>query len=377
MSEFAIPRYNYAAQFPGLADEVVPRIAALLERGDYIRGPEVGEFEARFADFLNVRSVVGVNSGTDALILALEALGVGPGDEVIMVANTWHSTALAAVRVGARPVLVDCTDSGHLLDLDQVESAVTPATKALIAVHLFGRTADMDRARQLCRAHGLHLVEDCAQAVGARWAGERVGGLGDAGCWSFAPAKNLAAAGDAGAVSTNDAELAERIRLLGHFGQPAQNEHLLLGHNSRLDTLQAILLLHKLPLVDAWNAERVRVADAYRTGLAGLPIRFQDAGKPGEHVQHLFQIRVAAGVRDPLLAALRERGVDAVVRYPVPLHLQPAFGYLGYGEGAFPVAEALARETLCLPIRPDLAPADADYVCRTIREHLIDAGATH
>jgi dTDP-4-amino-4,6-dideoxygalactose transaminase len=363
---FKVPKYNYTAQFPALHDELLPAIENLVTAGSYVRGSQVTDFECRLAGFLGVKRVVGVNSGTDALILALKALDIGPGDEVITVANTWHSTALAIVRVGAKPVLVDCEEESYLIDLDAAGNAITSATKAVIVVHLYGQCVDMDSALALCEGNGLHLIEDCAQAIGARWAGNRVGSLGNVGCWSFAPAKNLSAAGDAGAVSTNDKELAEKVSLLGNFGQQRQNDHVLLGYNSRLDSIQALILDHKLRHVDTWNAARVRIAQVYRSALRHLPVRFQSGARPGGHVYHLFQIRVAAAHRDLLLEYLISQGIDAVVRYPVPLHMQRAFRYLGIHPGSFPVAEALSRETLCLPIRPDLSEDEIGYVTQAV-----------
>jgi dTDP-4-amino-4,6-dideoxygalactose transaminase len=363
---YKVPKYNYAAQFSGLREELLPAIENLLTEGGYVRGPQVGDFECRLAGFIGTRHVVGVNSGTDALTLALKALDIGPGDEVITVANTWHSTALAIERLGAKAVLVDCEEETYLIGLDAAERAITPATRAVIVVHLYGQSVDMDKARSLCKANDLYLIEDCAQAIGARWGASRVGSLGDVGCWSFAPAKNLAAAGDAGAVSTDDEALAERVSLLGNFGQPRQNEHVLLGYNSRLDSIQAIVLAHKLNHVDRWNAERVRIARSYRSALQHLPVRFQGGAYPGGHVYHLFQVRVAAEQRDSMVEYLRNQGIDAVVRYPVPLHLQPAFRHLLIQPGSFPVAEALSRETLCLPIRPDLSDNEVEYVTQAV-----------
>ncbi|GGO96030.1 UDP-2-acetamido-2-deoxy-alpha-D-ribo-hexopyranos-3-ulose 3-aminotransferase [Wenjunlia tyrosinilytica] len=341
----------------------MPAIEALLSGGDYILGEAVSDFEAGLADYLGVEHCVGVNSGTDALILTLEALGVGPGYEVVTVVNSFHASALAIARVGAKPVFVDCRPEDFLMDLDQLEAAISARTRAVILVHLFGRAADVTRAARICAEAGIALVEDCAQAIGARWDGKRVGSVSAAGCWSFAPSKNLAAAGDAGAVSTSYREIAERLGLLRHFGQRVQNEHSVKGHNSRLDSIQALVLRHKLGRLEAWNERRVALAGEYQERLAGLPLGFQDPGGPGGHVYHLFQVRTESSeVRDALLSHLLGDGIDAVVRYPFPLHQQPALPHRP-AVGAFPVAEALARETLALPIRPDLAPSELQYVC--------------
>nr|WP_202512696.1 DegT/DnrJ/EryC1/StrS family aminotransferase [Streptomyces sp. SID3343] len=340
---------------------MIPRIGDLLREGNYILGEPVTRFETDFADFLGARFAVGLNSGTDALILAMDALGIGPGDEVITVANSFHATAMSVVRVGATPVLVDCDPDTHLIDLDAAAAAVTDRTKALLVVHLFGQAVNMRAARALADRHDLLLIEDCAQAVGAYSGDRRVGSDSDAGCWSFAPSKNLAAAGDAGAVSLRAEETTQRLRLLRHFGQVAQNEHHVLGYNSRLDTMQALVLAHKLPHVDAWSRRRVAIAEAYRARLGSLPIRFQAGAGDREHVYHLFQVQTP--LRDDLLAHLRADGTDAVVRYPVPMHLQPAFADLKLAAGELPVVERLARETLCLPLFPSMTDAQIDHVC--------------
>lgn len=369
MSAYKITKYNYVTQFPALSDQLLPEIERLLLDGRYVLGPATEEFERAFSAFLGGPNVIGVNSGTDALLIALDAAGISRGDEVITVANTFYATALAPSRLGAVPVFVDCRDDDFLIDLDQVAAAISTRTRAVIIVHLFGLAVDVGRASQICSASGIALFEDCAQAIGARSGDHRVGTQSAAACWSFSPAKNLAAAGDAGAISTFGSKLADKARLLRHFGQPAQNQHDILGYNSRLDALQALVLSHKLPIVDDWNRARRAIAERYRTDLAGLPLRFQEGGGPDSHVYHLFQVRTESRrVRDALLAHLHSRSIDAVVRYPVPLHLQPAFSTLGYRPGQFPIAEALAAQTLCLPIRPDLTDSEMCYICEAVRE---------
>jgi dTDP-4-amino-4,6-dideoxygalactose transaminase len=365
---FKVSRYDYSAQFSDCGQTLLPGIRRVLANGGYILGPAVSEFENELARFLGGDiQVSSVNSGTDALILALEALGIGPGDEVITVANTFHGTALAIRRVGATPVLVDCRPDTYLMDLQQVEASITERTRAVLPVHLYGQAVNMDLVQGLASNHGLLVIEDCAQAIGARSNGTHVGTISDAGCWSFGPAKNLAAAGDGGAITVRDPALSRRLRLLRHFGQEQQNEHELLGHNSRLDTIQAMVLLHKLPHLTRWNSRRVEVAASYRDALRDLPLQFQEGARAGEHVYHLFQVRTQDGERrDGLLRHLREAGVDAVVRYPSPLHLQPAFRDLGYQNGRFPVSEALANETLCLPLHPSLLQDSVDYVSEQV-----------
>ena len=360
---FKVPRYDYPAQF-SCEHDLLAAIRSLLLDGGYILGPQVTAFEEEFARYIGGgTAVVGVNSGTDALVLALDALGVGPGDVVITAANTFHGTALAIRRVGATPALVDCDPRTYLMDIGQLSSCLTERTRAVLPVHLYGQALDMTQLRQIADARGLLLVEDCAQAVGARSGGASVGTLGDAGCWSFAPSKNLAAAGDGGAVTVRDHALADRLRLLRHFGQHQQNEHELPGYNSRLDAIQALVLSHKLPRLDEWNASRLAIAARYREALAGLPLSFQEGARSGEHVYHLFQVRTGSRQeRDRILSFLRESSVDAVIRYPHPIHLQNAFRDLGYQPGQFPVAEALAAETLCLPLFPSMDLSSVDYV---------------
>ncbi|MEU5695794.1 DegT/DnrJ/EryC1/StrS family aminotransferase [Actinosynnema sp. NPDC020468] len=365
MTGYRVPRYDYPAQLPDLDGVLLPAIRDTLLRGDFVLGPAVARFEEAFAGYLGAGHAVGVNSGTDALILALDALGIGAGDEVITVANTFHATAQAIDRVGATPVVVDCREDDYLIDLAQVEAAVTGNTRAVVVVHLFGQAVDMARVNALAARHGLVVLEDCAQAVGARSGAHRVGTTSAAGCWSFAPSKNLAAAGDAGAITLADDDVADRLRLLRHFGQREQNEHGLLGYNSRLDTVQALVLEHKLPLLDRWNEQRVAIAETYYRELAGLPVSFQAGAGPGEHVYHLFQLRTDR--RDALLAHLRAAGVDAVVRYPHPVHLQEAFAALRHKPGDFPVAEDLAATTLCLPLFPSLTDEQVDLVCASVK----------
>jgi dTDP-4-amino-4,6-dideoxygalactose transaminase len=302
-----------------------------------------------------------VNSGTDALTIALMALGVGPGDEVITQANTFHATVAAIRLAGAAPVLVDADAGSFLIDEHQAASAVTSRTRAIIPVHLYGKPTPMRGLLGLAERTGIAIVEDGAQAHGARIDGRAVGTFGAIGCFSFHPSKNLAAAGDAGALVTDSDELHARIGPLRELGQRGQNNHVVLGLNSKIDAIQARVLSHKLPFLEAWNRARREIAGWYGERLASFPLSFQRTDHGEVHVFHLFQVRTAA--RDPLLEHLRARGVDAVVRYPTPIHLQPAFAGCGWRPGQFPVAERLARELLCLPIRPDLTRAEVDYVC--------------
>jgi dTDP-4-amino-4,6-dideoxygalactose transaminase len=355
-----VPRYNYIEQFGGQAESLGRRIGEMLLSGDYVLSREVAAFEQAFGEYLGAPHTLGVNSGTDALLLALMALEIGPGDEVITQANTFHATVAAIRLAGARPVLVDAIEDSFQIDASEIESQVTSRTRAILPVHLYGYPAPLDGILNWAGARGLDVIEDAAQAHGARVHGKRVGTLGRIGCFSFHPSKNLAAAGDAGAVVTRDAEVAERLAQLRALGQAGQNDHRRVGLNSKLDAIQAVVLTAKLPRLDAWNERRREVAAWYRERLRSFPLYFQTGEYLDECVFHLFQ--VGTDRRDALLTYLREHGVDAVVRYPVPIHLQPAFADQGWKAGQFPVAERLAKELLCLPIRPDMAVNEVDYV---------------
>lgn len=360
-----VGRYNYLAQFGDDADVLLCQLREMLLSGRYILSREVADFEKAFAAYLGAEHVCGVNSGTDAIALTLQALGLKAGDEVITQANTFNAT-VAAIRIaGATPVLVDAEENSFLMDVSQLPDAVTSRTRVLMPVHLYGKPVPMEALIVLARDRGIDIVEDAAQAHGAKINGKKVGTFGIASCFSFHPSKNLAAAGDAGAVATNNIQLARQFVLIRSLGQRAQNEHLVRGMNSKLDSLQAAVLLWKLPHLDKWNARRRAVAGWYRECLAGLPLSFQAEGYNEEHAYHLFTIRTDR--RDALLEHLLNAGVDAVVRYPTPIHLQPAFADCGWRPGQFPVAERLAKELVCLPIRPDMQHDEVNYVGVCIR----------
>lgn len=337
----------------------------LIETGKTVLGEKVEQFEQDFAAYVGTRFCRGVNSGLDALILSLRALEIGAGDEVITQANTFHATALAICAVGATPVLVDVDPATFQIDPAQLEQALSPATKAILPVHLYGQAAPMDEVMQLARSASLFVVEDAAQSHGATIRGRRVGSFGDMACFSFHPSKNLAAAGDAGAVCMGTASLDERVRALRWMGQQQQNVHQYLGMNSKLDALQALILSAKLPFLDAANQRRRETASIYRQRLRDLPVTFQQTLPEHESVYHLFQVRTER--RDALLAHLIAHGVEAVVRYPTPIHLQPAFARFGWDTGDFPVAERLATELLCLPLRPDMTEEEIEWVITCVR----------
>jgi len=360
----SVKRYDYAAQFGQEIEPLISDIRRMLLEGHYILSEEVCGFESKFAKFLGVKHARGVNTGTDALVIALMALAIGPGDEVITQANTFHATVAAIRLAGARPVLVDADEDSFLIREPELEAAVGPATRAVIPVHLYGKPTPMDRLLKLAQSRGFHLIEDAAQAHGARMGGRAVGSFGVIGTFSFHPSKNLSAAGDGGAVVTSSDALDHAICLRRGLGQDGQNNHVVLGLNSKLDSLQARILSCKLEKLDDWNKRRRVVARWYRERLADLPLGFQSTDPSEEHVYHLFQVRT--GARDRLLAHLVARGIDAVVRYPTPIHLQPAFRDCGWRVGQFPVAERLAKELLCLPIRPDMPQSEVDAVTEAV-----------
>lgn len=361
-----VVRYDYAAQFEGRLDTLLARLSDMLLAGRYILGEDVLAFERSFAAYLGANEVVGVNSGTDALLLSLLTLDIGPGDEVITQANTFHATIAAICIAGATPVLVDACDDTFLMDTDAVPAALTTRTRAVMPVHLYGKPTPLG---QLIKdvAGKAAVIEDAAQAHGARICGQCVGTIGEIGCFSFHPSKNLAAAGDAGAIAVRDAQIAEQLRIRRELGQRGQNHHVAVGLNSKLDAIQAVILQSKLDRLDAWNADRRRIAAAYRAELKDLPLRFQAvSGDEEEHVYHLFQVRTDD--RDAMLAFLTARNIDATVRYPEAIPRQEAFAHLGWKQGQFPVAEALADELLCLPIRPGMPDDEIEIVVAAVRE---------
>jgi dTDP-4-amino-4,6-dideoxygalactose transaminase len=361
-----VARYNYAHQLGADIDPLIADLRAMLVGGRYELTAEVRAFEAELAQYLGAKHVRGVNTGTDALVLALRALGIGPGDEVITQANTFHATVAAIHLVGAQPVLVDCDPRTFLIDKRQMQEAIGPKTRVLMPVHLYGKPTPMTDIIELAEARGLFVIEDAAQAIGARIEGRSAGTFGHFGCFSFHPSKNLSAAGDGGAVVPRDAELDEALRRQRELGQVGQNNHVVVGFNSKLDALQAKILSWKLPRLESWNEHRRTAAAWYRQLLAGVPVEFQARSEGEVHAWHLFQARTHR--RDGLLAHLRERGIDAVIRYPTPIHLQPAFARYGWKAGQFPVAEALAKELLCLPIRPDISREEVTFVADSVRE---------
>jgi dTDP-4-amino-4,6-dideoxygalactose transaminase len=358
----SIPLVDLAAQHGAVAEEIAEGWREVLARTSFIAGPQVAAFEAEYAAFTGTRHCVGVANGTDAIEIALRAVGAGPGDECILPANTFIATAEAVVRAGVRPVLVDCADDGtYLIDADAVEAALTSRTRAIIPVHLYGQAAPVERLLPLADSAGAWVVEDAAQSQGARRGNTSAGALGHVAATSFYPGKNLGAYGDAGAVLTSSSDLAARMRMIADHGARHKYEHDVLGFNSRLDTLQAVVLSAKLRRLAGWNAARRAAAGRYDALLSGVAEVIGPRVLDGnEHVWHLYVIRVPD--RDKVIKELHAAGIGAGIHYPIPIHLSSAFSGLGYKEGAFPVAERAAREILSLPLFPEITPAQQERV---------------
>jgi len=362
-----VPFLDLRRQQEAVRPEIERALAAVLDAGHYILGGEVAAFEAEFAAFAGARFAVGVASGTDALELSLIACGIGRGDEVVTVANAGAPTICAILAAGATPVLADVDPVTLTLDPASAEACITPRTRALLPVHLYGQCADMAALAALATTRGLRLIEDCAQAHGARFRGASAGSIGDTGCFSFYPTKNLGAIGDGGLVVTNDEALAASLRELRMYGESAPRHTTRpRGRNSRLDEMQAALLRVKLRRLAAWNERRRAIADAYGAAFAGLPLTLPAPNREREHVYHLYVVRSSG--RDALRARLRERGVDTLIHYERPVHRHEAFRGLDPAPRALSVSERAAAEVLSLPLYPELSDAEVDTVIRAVRE---------
>lgn len=359
-----VPFLDLARDVESYRFELDPAIDRVLRHGHFVLGEEVGRFEQEFAAYCGSGHAVAVGSGTDAITIALQAVGVGPGHEVVTVPNTCVPTVVGIEATGAQAVLVDVQPDVFTLDPTRLEAVVNERTRAIVPVHLYGQCADMEPILAFARAHGLKVVEDCAQAHGAEYRGRRAGSIGDAAAFSFYPTKNLGALGDGGAVTTNDSETAERARLLRNYGERERFEHVLRGRNSRLDTLQAAILSTKLPHLDAWNRRRRELAALYREALAAAGVLTPAEGAGRHHVYHLYVVRAAN--RDAVRAGLAERGVGTAVHYPIPLHEQPAYRYLAPVGRPLAMAARLAGEVLSLPLHPGLTDEEALYVADAV-----------
>jgi dTDP-4-amino-4,6-dideoxygalactose transaminase len=366
-----VPFLDLHAPHQALRAEILAALEPVLTQGQFILGPAVERFEANFARYVGARHCIGVNNGTSALHLALQALDVGPGDEVITTPHTWISTTWAISYVGARPVYVDIDPLTYNLDPSLVEAAITPRTKALLPVHLYGQAADLAPLQRLAEQYGLVLIEDAAQAHGAIYQGRRVGVLGKVGCFSFYPGKNLGACGEAGGVVTSDPALAERIRCLRDHAQRGRHHHVEIGYNMRMEGMQGAVLEVKLRYLDAWNAARARVAARYRELLADVPgLVLPAAVTPESHVWHLYVVLLASAEREQVRRLMHERGVSTGVHYPTLVPFQPVYARLGYRRGTFPVAERVAQQCLSLPIFPELTDEQVIRVAEVLRDSL-------
>lgn len=375
----SIPAFELSQQYKLIGDEVGEAVLAILASGRYIGGSPVESFEQQFAQYIGTTECIGCNSGTDALYLALRALGVGAGDEVITSSFTFFATAEMVSAVGATPVFVDIEPETFNLDVSKVASAITERTKAIIPVHLFGQPADMTGLMEIAQAHQLWMIEDCAQATGATWAGAKVGSIGHVGCFSFYPTKNLGACGDAGAITTNDPELAAKLRKLRDHGQQQRYVYEALGVNSRLDAIQAMILQIKLRHLDEWNANRQAIAARYHEWLAPLPNLVKpQSSQRGQDVWNQYTIRVVSPnatedkstYRDQVRQRLQQLGVGTAVYYPIPLHCQPVYASLGYPCGSLPITEQVAQEVISLPMFPELSVVQQEQVVYALKEVL-------
>ena len=364
--DVTVPLVDLSAQHQAMQTEINTAIARVLASSRFIGGPEVQRFEAEFASYCDCRYAVGVASGTAAIELTLRALDIGPGDEVITTPFTFFATAEAIIQTGASVVFADIDPDTYNLDPAAVQQVVSPRSRAILPVHLYGRPAELDGLRTLAKNHGLVLIEDAAQAHGARYHGQRTGSMGVAGCFSFFPSKNLGALGDAGAVVTNDEALAERIRSLRDHGRSSKYLHQEVGFGHRLDALHAAVLSAKLPHLDHNNIRRRQLAARYNDMLAGTDLVLPAADNGTESVYHLYVVRTPQ--RDAIIEELRSAGIEAGVHYPVPLHLQPALRSMNLAGGSFPVTEAAADTVLSLPLYPEMTEAQQDYVVNTLRK---------
>lgn len=361
-----VPFLDLKAANESVRTEIDAAIARVLESGWLIGGPEVERFEGMFAAYCQTEHCIGVGNGLDALHLLLRAAGIGPEDEVIVASNTFIATWLAVDMVGATPVPVEPDPATHNLGPALIEQAITPRTRAVLVTHLYGQPADLDPLLDLCRQRGLKLFEDAAQAHGARYKGQRLGGHGDGVAWSFYPSKNLGALGDGGAVTCNDAQLASRVRALGNYGSERRYVNIERGVNSRLDPIHAAAMAVKLPLLDSWNDHRRSIAALYLDGLAGTAVTLPSVPNWAEPVWHLFVIRTPD--REGLQAHLTARGIQTLIHYPIPPHRQQAYADSLAANAQLPIAEQLASEVLSLPIGPQMPPEQARQVIAAIRD---------
>jgi len=370
----SIPAFELSQQYQLIGDEIGQAVLEILASGRYIGGATVETFEQQFAQYIGTTEAVGCNSGTDALFLALRALNIGAGDEVITSSFTFFATAETISAVGATPVFVDIDPGSFNLNLDLLEAAITERTKAIIPVHLFGHPVDMTRLMAIAAARQLWVIEDCAQSTGATWAGAKTGSIGHIGCFSFYPTKNLGACGDAGAITTNDPTLAAKLRRLRDHGQKQRYLYEEIGVNSRLDAIQAMILQIKLRHLEVWNASRREIAARYQDWLTPIPgLITPQAPVGGESVWNQYTIRVTSQTgsgRDAIRQSLQQRGIGTALYYPLPLHAQPVYAHLGYHPGQLPVTDRVAQEVISLPMFPELTAEQQQQVVYALKDLL-------
>jgi len=361
-----VPFVDLKRQYRAIKSEIDDAIKRVVDTAAFVLGKEVELFESEFAQYLNSDYAVGLNSGTDALHLALVAAGIKPGDEVITAANTFIATAEAISLAGAKPVLIDIDLKNYNLGLESIEKAITEKTKVILPVHFYGQPVNMEKLTEIARKHNLLIIEDACQAHGATYKGKKVGSFGLAGCFSFYPAKNLAAFGDGGAIVTNNKDLAEKVKILRDHGQTKKYFHTLKGFNSRLDSLQAAILRVKLKYLDQWNEARNKWARIYNELLKETSLVIPEIEESSHHVFHLYVVRCKR--RNELQSSLKENGIGTAIHYPIPIHLTEAYQDLGRKEGDFPQTEKAAREILSLPMFPELKKEEVEYVVKKIKE---------
>jgi dTDP-4-amino-4,6-dideoxygalactose transaminase len=374
-----IPPVDLTRQYQLIKESAESAVLEILSSGRYIGGEAIANFEREFASYIGVTECVSCNSGTDALFLALRALEIGSGDEVITTPFSFFATAEVITRVGAKPVFVDIDPDTFNLDLAQIEQAINPLTKAIMPVHLFGQPVDMTRLMAIAKAHQLYVIEDCAQAAGAAWKEEKVGSIGDVGCFSFFPTKNLGACGDGGAITTNNPAIAKQMRILKEHGSPERYRHDFVGINSRMDAIQAVILSVKLPHLDYWNQQRHRAVEYYHELLQHVSaVKLPQALPGGTSVWNQYTISVRGSSapnnqRELLQAKLKEQGVISMIYYPIPLHLQPVYEDLGYQPGQLPKGEQAALEVLSLPMFPGISEGEQEQVANALKDCLLEA----
>jgi dTDP-4-amino-4,6-dideoxygalactose transaminase len=373
-----IPPVDLTRQYQLIKESAESAVLEILSSGRYIGGEAIASFEREFANYIGVTECVSCNSGTDALFLALRALEIGSGDEVITTPFSFFATAEVITRVGAKPVFVDIDPDTFNLDLAQIEQAITPRTKAIMPVHLFGQPVDMTGLMAIAKAHQLYVIEDCAQATGASWEEDKIGSIGDVGCFSFFPTKNLGACGDGGAITTNNSAIAKQMRILKEHGSPERYRHDFVGINSRIDAMQAVILSVKLPHLDYWNQQRHQAAQYYQELLRHVSaLKLPQALLGGISVWNQYTVRVVASSalsnpRELLQIKLKEQGVTSMIYYPIPLHLQPVYQDLGYQKGQLPTVEQAALEVLSLPMFPGISEAEQEQVANALKDCLLE-----